>query len=137
LRLRGRPQRGRDLRELPAQEARAHRAAAHPDDPPRRLRPPRNLDMSLRLRLLLAVGAVALVALVASDVATYRYLRSFLYQRVDQSLESAHVGLERAANGQGSSNRGGPPGDGGRPGEDGTATRAPGTFAGARDDPDP
>ena len=50
--------------------------------------------MSLRGRLLLAVGAVALVALVVADVATYSALRSFLYQRVDQTLESAHRILE-------------------------------------------
>src|SRR3954469_21689639 len=50
--------------------------------------------MSLRGRLLLAVGAVALVALVVADVATYSALRSFLYQRVDQTLDSAHRILE-------------------------------------------
>src|SRR5437660_1690597 len=61
--------------------------------------------MSLRGRLLLAVGAVALVALVVADVATYSALRSFLYQRVDQSLDTAHFGLERALIGHG------PPGE--------------------------
>ena len=50
--------------------------------------------MSLRGRLVLAVGAVALVALLVADVATYSALRSFLYQRVDQTLESAHRALE-------------------------------------------
>lgn len=50
--------------------------------------------MSLRGRLLLAVGAVALVALVVADVATYSALRSFLYERVDQTLDSAHRVLE-------------------------------------------
>ena len=35
--------------------------------------------MSLRARLLLAVGAVALVALLAADVATYYSLRSSLF----------------------------------------------------------
>ncbi|MBV9663677.1 MAG: HAMP domain-containing histidine kinase [Actinobacteria bacterium] len=50
--------------------------------------------MSLRGRLLLAVGAVALVALVVADVATYSALHSFLYQRVDQTLDSAHRILE-------------------------------------------
>ena len=39
--------------------------------------------MSLRLRLLLAVGAVALTALAIADVVTYRELRSFLYGRID------------------------------------------------------
>jgi two-component system OmpR family sensor kinase len=51
--------------------------------------------VSLRGRLLLAVGAVALVALVVADVATYSALRSFLFQRVDQTLESAHRILEQ------------------------------------------
>jgi two-component system, OmpR family, sensor kinase len=44
--------------------------------------------MSLRSRLLLAVGIAALVALVAADVVTYTQLRSFLYTRVDQDLQS-------------------------------------------------
>ena len=42
--------------------------------------------MSLRLRLLLAVGAIAMVALVVADFATYSALRSSLYKQVDQSL---------------------------------------------------
>src|SRR5207302_3981191 len=91
--------------------------------------------MSLRLRLLLAVGAVALLALVAADVATYRYLESFLYQRVDQSLESSHFGLERTGGGAGprpgndGSEREGPP-------PEGFATAAPGTFVQVRDGSD-
>ncbi|MHB1504894.1 MAG: sensor histidine kinase [Acidimicrobiales bacterium] len=52
--------------------------------------------MSLRSRLLLAVGAVALVALVAADFATYSSLRSFLYDRIDTSLDTAHPALETA-----------------------------------------
>lgn len=59
--------------------------------------------MSLRTRLLLALGIVALVAFVAADVATYSALRSFLYGRVDQQLHAADLGLTR---GQGP---GGPP----------------------------
>ncbi len=42
--------------------------------------------MSLRLRLLLAVGAIAIVALVVADLATYSALRSSLYQQADQEL---------------------------------------------------
>ncbi len=42
--------------------------------------------MSLRLRLLLAVGAIAIVALVVADFATYSALRSSLYNQVDQEL---------------------------------------------------
>ncbi|HEX8770283.1 MAG TPA: hypothetical protein VF711_05900, partial [Acidimicrobiales bacterium] len=62
-------------------------------------------QLSLRTRLLLAVGAVALVALIVADFVTYSSLRSFLYDRVDQSLETAHVALERALEGHG------PPGE--------------------------
>jgi hypothetical protein len=42
--------------------------------------------VSLRLRLLLAVGAIAIVALVVADLATYSALRSSLYHQVDQEL---------------------------------------------------
>ncbi len=45
--------------------------------------------MSLRLRLLLAVGAIAIIALVVADFATYSALRSSLYNQVDQEL-AAH-----------------------------------------------
>src|SRR5258708_35058 len=55
--------------------------------------------MSLRGRLLLALGAAALVALIVADIATYSSLRSFLNQRVDQSLDTAHVPLERLFSG--------------------------------------
>jgi two-component system OmpR family sensor kinase len=49
----------------------------------------------LRVRLLLvAVGLVA-VGLIASDVATYAALRSFLMQRVDQQLEAQAQGAAR------------------------------------------
>ena len=54
--------------------------------------------MSLRARLLIAVGAVALIALIAADVATYSAFRSFLFNQVDQSLETAHPPLEQALN---------------------------------------
>ena len=42
--------------------------------------------MSLRLRLLVAVGLISMVALVVADFATYSALRSSLYQQVDQQL---------------------------------------------------
>jgi two-component system OmpR family sensor kinase len=42
--------------------------------------------VSLRLRLLLAVGAISVVALVLADLATYSALRSSLYKQVDQNL---------------------------------------------------
>jgi two-component system OmpR family sensor kinase len=44
---------------------------------------------SLRVRLIAAVMAVALVALLAADLATYSELRSFLDGRVDQTLDQA------------------------------------------------
>jgi len=46
--------------------------------------------VSLRIRLLVAVGVIAFAALAIAEVATYSALQSFLYQRVDQQLESAH-----------------------------------------------
>ena len=52
--------------------------------------------MSLRGRLLLAVGVVALVALAVADLVTYSALRSFLYDRTDQTLEGAQNALQRA-----------------------------------------
>src|SRR3954452_19108717 len=57
--------------------------------------------LSLRGRLLLAVGLVALIALLTADVATYSALKNFLYDRVDQSLESAHVPFEQGFEGHG------------------------------------
>ncbi len=53
--------------------------------------------MSLRARLLLAVGAVALVALVAANVVTYTELSSFLYNRVDQDLQQSTPHYEQLA----------------------------------------
>src|SRR6478672_3327555 len=50
--------------------------------------------MSLRGRLLLAVGAVALIALLTADVATYAALKNFLYDRVDQSLAATQQPLD-------------------------------------------
>src|SRR5690349_4461729 len=67
--------------------------------------------MSLRARLLLAVGAIALVALVVADVATYSSLRSFLNDRVDQSLDTVTTTVE---NGQGGGRHGPPGGPGER-----------------------
>src|ERR1019366_9245778 len=54
--------------------------------------------MSLRSRLLIAIGVIALVALAIADVVTYSSLESFLYQRVDQQLEASHVGIEGRIN---------------------------------------
>lgn len=84
--------------------------------------------MSLRGRLLLAVGAVALIALLTADVATYSSLKNFLYDRVDQSLDSAQQPLEQGLNGEDHGPRGGGPPDAGR--------LAPGTFVEIRDSND-
>jgi two-component system OmpR family sensor kinase len=54
--------------------------------------------MSLRIRLLIAIGVIALVALFIADVATYKYLQSFLYQQVDQQLEASHIHIEGVLN---------------------------------------
>ena len=53
--------------------------------------------MSLRTRLLIAIGIIALVALAIANVATYSSLQSFLYQRVDQQLDQQHPFFERVA----------------------------------------
>ncbi len=53
--------------------------------------------MSLRARLLIAIGVIALAALAIADVITYSALQSFLYQRVDQQLSSVQGAYERAA----------------------------------------
>jgi two-component system, OmpR family, sensor kinase len=53
--------------------------------------------VSLRLRLLLAVGAIAIVALVVADFATYSALRSSLYTQVDQELAQRPFRLEANA----------------------------------------
>jgi two-component system OmpR family sensor kinase len=73
--------------------------------------------------LLLAVGAVALIALLTADVATYSSLKNFLYTRVDQSLDSAHQPLEQGINGDGHDGHGGSPD---------VVQFAPGTFVEVR-----
>jgi len=47
--------------------------------------------VSLRLRLLLAVGAISVIALVLADFATYSALRTSLYNQVDQNLVQRHL----------------------------------------------
>ncbi len=49
--------------------------------------------MSLRLRLLVAVGLIAVVALVVADFATYSALRSTIYSQVDQQLSTHRPGV--------------------------------------------
>ena len=52
--------------------------------------------LSLRTRLLITLGVVALLALIASDLVTYSQLRSALYGQAEQSLEQVHPSLEQA-----------------------------------------
>jgi two-component system OmpR family sensor kinase len=49
--------------------------------------------VSLRLRLLVAVGLISIVALVVADFATYSALRSSLYNQVDQELAHFKPGV--------------------------------------------
>ncbi len=53
--------------------------------------------MSLRLRLLLAVGLISISALVVADFATYSALRNSLYNQVDHAL-AQHKGLTVVVN---------------------------------------
>ena len=94
--------------------------------------------MSLRGRLLVAVGAVALVALVAADVTTYSLLRSFLLQRIDQTLDTTASSIDRmlagpparSSAGSAHSSAGNQPSSRG-PGS--LASLAPGTFVQLRE----
>src|ERR1700759_3688290 len=45
--------------------------------------------LSLRTRLVVLLVALAVVGLAAADFASYRALHNYLYDRVDQQLESA------------------------------------------------
>ncbi len=54
--------------------------------------------MSLRLRLLLAVGVISVIALVLADFATYSSLRSSLYKQDDQSLAQSSLRMQRFLN---------------------------------------
>ncbi len=88
--------------------------------------------MSLRLRLLLAVGAIAIIALVVADFATYSALRSSLYTQADQNLQQNPLRLQRFVSGgtcPGPSRLFGGPGGGGSTAADGGGT-PPGSGGG-------
>ncbi|MFT3865295.1 MAG: HAMP domain-containing sensor histidine kinase [Solirubrobacterales bacterium] len=76
-------------------------------------------DLSLRARLLVLLVALAVVGLAAADFASYRALHNYLYDRVDQQLESAFGPVStslatRAGESELAAGFGGPgPGDGG------------------------
>jgi len=78
------------------------------------------VGLSLRTRLLLAVGAVALLALVLADVTVYASLKSYLYRQVDETLQVSHQSVEVAATQPSIPSRsvaGVPPGTGQQPGD--------------------
>lgn len=52
--------------------------------------------LSLRTRLVVGVTVLAAVGLAVADIATYASLHSFLFHRTSVSLDSAHIGVERA-----------------------------------------
>src|SRR5262249_52304648 len=115
IRLRRQLERRRDVCELPPQEARHARPAAHPHCPPGGLHARSGGvilgRLSLRARLLLGVVVLSAVGLALADVATYTSLRAFMLDRVDKTLEAGHVQVEQTAFGKTRPARGG--GDGG------------------------
>src|SRR5665213_3648546 len=54
-------------------------------------------QLSLRTRLLLAVGAIALLALILADFAVYASLRSYLYTQEDSMLRTSEAAVARPA----------------------------------------
>jgi two-component system, OmpR family, sensor kinase len=55
--------------------------------------------LSLRARLVLGVLVLGAVGLVAADALAYTSLRSFLFTRIDNTLEADHKGAEHAGRG--------------------------------------
>src|SRR5204862_4992455 len=98
VRLRRRRADPRDLHQLPAQEARRSRPAAHPHGARRRLRAARAADVmaSLRGRLIAGLVALAAVGLLALGAITYFEERAFLMTRVDEQARSAPAAVDRA-----------------------------------------
>ena len=98
LRLRRQLERRRDLRQLPAQEARRAgppliktvRQAGYMLELERTMS-----RLSLRARLVLGVLVLAAAGLIAADAVTYTSLRSFLLDRIDSTLDADHQGAER------------------------------------------
>jgi two-component system, OmpR family, sensor kinase len=81
---------------------------------------------------LLAVGTVALVALVVADVAVYASLKSYLYRQVDSTLQASTFPVQSAESGPPG---GYPPGptSGQTPGQSTFCHSAPGMFIEVRD----
>jgi two-component system, OmpR family, sensor kinase len=57
--------------------------------------------LSLRARLLLGVIALTAAGLIVADVVTYASLRSFLFDRIDTTLNANHMAVENAVFGGG------------------------------------
>src|SRR5207245_2167171 len=92
LRLRRQLERRRDLRQLPAQEARRRRSAADQDGAAGRLHARVRARLvlrrlSLRTRLVLGLLVLATTGLVAADIATYKSQESFLFGQTDRTLQ--------------------------------------------------
>ncbi len=86
--------------------------------------------MSLRSRLLAALSAAVLLALLGAGIATYSSLRAFLYQRVDESLTSIRPGDRGPGRGPGGP---GAPGTSRGPGaQEGLSPAGRGAFAQTR-----
>jgi len=83
--------------------------------------------LSLRARLILSVIVLATAGLAAADAATYSSLSSFLIDRTDNSLDSAHHSVEGALGGPG------PDDHHGRPGPDGFDDSSRLSFAASGD----
>jgi len=86
----------------------------------------RPTDWSLRARLVVLLVVLATVGLAAADFASYRALHNYLYDRVDQQLESAvfPISIELAHEADRPSGLG--PGPGGGPGP--ASQLPPGTY---------
>ncbi len=82
--------------------------------------------MSLRLRLLITLCPLFIVALAVADAGTYLALRSFLLSRVDSQLDTGHVAIEQQLEHQaGLIPGGGGPGPGGPQGGGGAQPGGP------------
>ncbi|MGA8296818.1 MAG: HAMP domain-containing sensor histidine kinase [Acidimicrobiales bacterium] len=81
---------------------------------------------SLRARLTFVAVAVTLAALVAADFVVYTEFRSYLFSRVDSTLENAHPGLESVANQLNGSTTGSGRGANGVQSDEGTQPNEPG-----------
>jgi len=73
--------------------------------------------LSLRARLVLGAVLLCAIGLAIANVATYASLRSFVFDRTDQSLDESHFGIERSVREHGCSSDGEGPIEGASPGD--------------------